>query len=75
MKSLGITEVTEDGRIFKNEIELSQTAVTCKHQYGTDRKYKVISIYDPDYYLRQKVEDCKFKSGIRTLLVSRVAYA
>ena len=75
LKSLGITEVTDDGRIFKGDMELSQVIVTGKHKYGTDKHYKKISIYDPDYYLEQKARNCRFQSGIRTLLVSRVVFA
>lgn len=75
LKSLGITNVTDDGHIFKGDIELSQTSVVGKHKYGTNRYYRVISIYDPEYYIEQKERKCKYCAGIRALLVSRVVFA
>ena len=76
----GVTNVTEDGRIFKGNYEMSQFKVTAKHPYGNDKSYKVILMYDPETYERQQKNNTKRNSrkyapGQRTLLVHRIVYA
>lgn len=74
LQSRGITNVTEDGRVFKGDKELKIYSAPCKHKYGKDRGYPVITIYDPETYQRQKKEG-KLAIGQRMLLLSRVVYA
>ena len=73
LQSRGITNVTEDGRVFKGDKELNIYIAPCKHKYGKDRGYPIIYIYDPDTYQRQKREG-KLAIGQRMLLLSRVVY-
>lgn len=74
LQSLGITDVTEDGRIFNKKGELKQYTVKAKHKYGADRIYPVISVYDSNLHSEQKRKG-KIAPGIRVLVVSRVVFA
>lgn len=74
LQSLGITHVTEDGRIFNKKGELKQYTVKAIHKYGEDRCYPVVSIYDPKLHEKQKSKG-KAAPGNRMLLVSRVVFA
>lgn len=76
LRSLGITYVSDDGlKVMKGSIELTQTVVTGKHKYGEDKQYKVVQVYDHEYYLDQLRRHCKHPAGMRALLVSRVVFA
>ena len=74
LQSVGITEITEDGKVFTKHGERKPTIATCKHKHGKDKQYPVIAVYDPELYKDQKSrgKDCP---GMRLLLLSRVVYA
>lgn len=73
--SIGITQVTEDGRIFKGEFEVKKRMMTAKHKYGKNKSYQFITIYDPEWYLEQKKRGYKTCTGNKLLLAHRVVYA
>ena len=63
---LGIEDITEDGRVFRNGHELKQTTLIAKHKYGKDKCYKSITIYDSSLSKKYKY---------RSLLVHRMVWA
>lgn len=66
----GVTNVTEDGHIFKGDYELSQIKVCRKHPNGINKYYMFVQIYDPVIY-----RDFNRKNGQRIILVHRAIYA
>lgn len=74
LKSLGVINVTEDGRVFTSKGELNYYTNTTHHKYGKDRVYKVIQLYDHDYYLYQK-DTGRTPIGNRCIPLHRVVYA
>lgn len=76
LEERGITNITKDGRIFKEDFEFSQHKVTCKHPYGKNRRYVVFMLYDPAIYQRCRERNYKgFSGGQRQILVHRAVYA
>ena len=75
LQTLGITDVTKDGKItYKGKIAKEYKA-TCKHKHGTDKSYPIISLYDSELYKEQLESGSTLKTGQRQLLVSRIVYA
>lgn len=74
LQALGVSDVTEDGKVTYKGKVLKEYKATCKHKHGKDKTYPVVSVYDPELYKDQKAKgkDCP---GIRLLLLSRVVYA
>ncbi len=75
LQSLGVTNVTEEGKItYKGEIA-KEVVARCKHKHGKDKTYPIVGIYDPKLYHEQKEAGKKNTPGQRFLLVSRIVYA
>lgn len=74
LQYLGITDVTEDGRVFYKGRELTQIKTTKHHKYGNDITYTLVAVYDKDLYQEQK-KTRKIPLGQRYMLVSRIVYA
>lgn len=74
LQYLGITDVTEDGRVFYKGRELAQIKTTKHHKYGNDITYTLVAVYDKDLYQEQK-KTRKIPLGQRYMLVSRIVYA
>ena len=70
---LGVTEVTRDGRVFRDGYEMTPHKVTAKHKYGKDKHYWLLCFYDPLVWQKQK-EEGKRANGMRTLLLHRVVW-
>lgn len=81
LEKTGITDVTEDGRIFKGDKELTQLKIVSKHKYGVDKVYLGVMLYDPECYQYQKAEHAKdpnkykIPNGQKLILVHRIVYA
>lgn len=72
----GITNVTQDGRVFKGDKECSYYKIPYKQKAkGTVRHYLAIQVYDKDLYQKQKQEGAKYCVGIKNILLHRVVYA
>ena len=72
---LGVTEVTEDGRVFRDGYEMKPQKVWAKHKWGKDKYYYVLIFYDPLVYAKQAEMRRKTKNGVRPILLHRVVYA
>lgn len=76
LKEYGITEVTQDGKVFKGDKECSYYKIPYKQKAkGTVRHYLAIQVYDKDLYQKQKREGAKYCIGIKNILLHRVVYA
>lgn len=74
LQSLGIEEVTEEGKVYAHGKLVTEHKNLCKHKYGKDKSYPTIIVYDPELYKRKKQEG-KIVPGNRYLILSRVVYA
>ena len=66
LEYLGVTNVTEDGRIFKGDIELNQ---------HFDGRYLLVQFYDPAIRRATPPEERSNNTGQFTVGVHRVVYA
>lgn len=76
---LGITEVTEDGRVFIGD-KVLKSYTQGKHSRFKVQQYHTIHIYDPEVYQKQKAKyggKCipGKTIGIRVIILSRLMYA
>lgn len=46
LQELGVTNVTEDGKVFVNGVEKSPYIIKAKHKYGNNCEYMAIALYD-----------------------------
>ena len=73
---MGVTNITEDGRVFKGDYEMSQFKITRKHKFSDDVSYYVFQLYDPEIYQRQRQKDGSSKHpGQRIILTHRAVFA
>lgn len=74
LKTLGITDVTKEGKIYIKDALAKEYLAVCRHKHGKDKKYPIIVVYDPELYKEQIARD-SYRPGVRQILVSRVVYA
>ena len=45
---LGVTDVTEDGKVFVNGKRKHTSIMKCRHEYGTNRNYPYVALSDKE---------------------------
>ena len=74
LQALGVSNVTEDGKVTYKGKVLKEYKAICKHKHGTDKTYPVVAFYDPELHKKQKTNG-KACPGTKLVLLSRVVYA
>ena len=79
LQSLGITEVTKDGKVFMGDVLIKSFIQSKKSRFKV-QQYRTIHIYDPEIYQKQKAKyggKCVPGKtiGMRVYVLSRVMYA
>lgn len=74
LQALGVTDVTEDGKVTYKGKVLKEYKATCKHKHGKDKTYPVVAFYDSELHKQQQTNG-KACPGTRLILLSRVVYA
>lgn len=75
LQSVGITEITKEGKVFTKRGERKPSIATCKHKHGKDKQYPIIQVYDQELWHEQCKNKDKNRNGTRILVLSRVVYA